>query len=157
MKKKFEEIYAAHADAVFRFAVRLVGRRDLAEDIASEAFLELFRHWDRVDLDRLPAWLYTVARNRATDYWRRRAAEERYAFDYEEPEAAPPVFEPKLFDNDVLKPVHRVCLILRYVHGMTRVEIAAYTGLSEMQIKGHLQYAHQLLRTQLTKTTPGGL
>jgi DNA-directed RNA polymerase specialized sigma24 family protein len=40
---------------------------------------------------------------------------------------------------------------------MTRAEIAEHTGLSEMQIKGHLQYAHQLLRTQLTKTTPGGL
>jgi DNA-directed RNA polymerase specialized sigma24 family protein len=42
--------------------------------------------------------------------------------------------------------VHRVCLALRYVQGMTRAEIAARTGLTEMQVKGHLQYALTLLR-----------
>ena len=38
-----------------------------------------------------------------------------------------------------LKPVHRACLILRYVHGMTRAEIAARLGLTDNQVKGHLQ------------------
>jgi DNA-directed RNA polymerase specialized sigma24 family protein len=36
--------------------------------------------------------------------------------------------------------------MLRYVHGMTRAEIAAQMGLSETQVKGHLQYALTLLR-----------
>jgi DNA-directed RNA polymerase specialized sigma24 family protein len=36
--------------------------------------------------------------------------------------------------------------MLRFVEGMTRAEIAAATGLSEMQVKGHLQYALALLR-----------
>ena len=31
-------------------------------------------------------------------------------------------------------------------HGMTRAEVAAATGLSEIQVKGHLQYALSLLR-----------
>ncbi len=45
-----------------------------------------------------------------------------------------------------LKPVHRTCLMLRYVYGMTRAEIADKTGLSETQVKGHLQYGLKLLR-----------
>jgi RNA polymerase sigma-70 factor (ECF subfamily) len=45
-----------------------------------------------------------------------------------------------------LKPVHRTCVMLRYVYGMTRAEIATETGLSETQVKGHLQYALELLR-----------
>jgi RNA polymerase sigma-70 factor (ECF subfamily) len=36
--------------------------------------------------------------------------------------------------------------MLRYVSGMTRAEIAAETGMSETQVKGHLQYALSLLR-----------
>jgi RNA polymerase sigma-70 factor (ECF subfamily) len=36
--------------------------------------------------------------------------------------------------------------MLRYVYGMTRAEIARQTGLSETQVKGHLQYALTLLR-----------
>jgi DNA-directed RNA polymerase specialized sigma24 family protein len=83
----FEELYRQHVQAVFRFALSVAGKRDVAEDLTSEAFLALHR-----------------------------------------------------------KQVHRVCLALRYVQGMTRAEIAARTGLTEMQVKGHLQYALTLLR-----------
>ncbi len=153
MGPSFEEIYARHADAVFRFAFRLVGRRDVAEDITSEAFLELVEHRDRVDVSRLPGWLFTVARNRAMDYWRRRALETRFAAGLEEPIQPEPAFEPKLFEHKALRPVHRACLLLRYVHGMTLSEISQQTGLSETQIKGYLQYARQLLRAAFTKTS----
>ena len=154
MSTSFEEIYERHAHAVFRFALRLVGRRDVAEDITSEAFLKLFSHGDRVDVDRLPGWLFIVARNQATDYWRHRAMEERHAEEYEEPIEGPLNLEPSVFDNPALRPVHRACLVLRYVHGMSRTEIAQHTGLSEMQIKGHLQYARQLLRAALSRAEP---
>ncbi len=42
--------------------------------------------------------------------------------------------------------MHRACVMLRYVYGMTRPEVAARMGLSETQVKGHLQYALKLLR-----------
>jgi RNA polymerase sigma-70 factor (ECF subfamily) len=51
-----------------------------------------------------------------------------------------------ILESADLKPIHRACVILRYVQGMTRAEVAATTGLSEMQVKGHLQYALVLLR-----------
>ena len=145
----FEELYRKHVGAVFRFSMRLVGDRSVAEDLTSEAFLELLRHVDTIDAGRLPAWLFTVARNRAMDYWRHRAVEQRNQPDPPEPVATVPGSERWLFENKALKPIHRLCLVLRYVHGMNRAEISARTGLSEMQIKGHLQYARQLLRKEL--------
>ena len=51
-----------------------------------------------------------------------------------------------------LKPIHRACLILRYVHGMERSEIATRLGLSETQVKGLLQYARELVRKSLADT-----
>ena len=146
MTRSFDDIYAQHADAIFSFAVRLVGRRDVAEDIVGDTFLELVAQGDKVDLQRLPGWLYTVARNKAMDYWRRRTLEKRFAADQEEPVQPEPTCEPWLFHNESLRPVHRVCLVLRYVYGMSYTEISQHTGLSDMQIKGHLQYARQLLR-----------
>jgi RNA polymerase sigma-70 factor (ECF subfamily) len=62
------------------------------------------------------------------------------------PEPQAPPVERWLLESGDLKQVHRVCLALRYVQGMTRAEIAARTGLTEMQVKGHLQYALTLLR-----------
>lgn len=75
---EFDDAYAKHADAVFRYALRLVGRRDVAEDITSEAFLALFRNSSGLDFSQLPGWLFAVARNKALDYWRRTKVADRY-------------------------------------------------------------------------------
>jgi RNA polymerase sigma-70 factor (ECF subfamily) len=146
---EFDEAYRQHVQAVLRYAVKCLGRRDIAEEITSEAFTALFRAFDRIDPALLPGWLFTAVRNRAIDFWRHAAIEKRYQSELEsEPIAASPSSGIQQWLDAVpsLKPVHRACLILRYVHGMQRAEIAARLGLSEIQVKGHLQYSHQLLR-----------
>jgi len=67
----FEDTYRTHVQAVFRFALSVVGRRDVAEDLTSEAFLALYRNFASIDQTLLPGWLLTVVRNRARDWWRR--------------------------------------------------------------------------------------
>jgi RNA polymerase sigma-70 factor, ECF subfamily len=147
---EFEALYRQHVHAVFRFALSVARRHDVAEDLTSEAFLALHRHLDQIDPSQLPAWLLTVVRNRARDWWRRRLVEERHAEAIESQgseaaEAAPPL-ERWILEAGGLKPVHRTCVMLRYVYGMSRTEISAKTGLTENQVKGHLQYALTLLR-----------
>ena len=43
----FETLYRQHVQSVYRFALRCVSRKDLAEDLTSEAFLALFRNIDQ--------------------------------------------------------------------------------------------------------------
>ena len=50
------------------------------------------------------------------------------------PKALPSSLEEWILASPGLKPVHRLCVMLRYVSGMTRAEIAAETGLSETQV-----------------------
>ena len=83
----FEDLYRQHVQAVFRFALSVVGKREAAEDLTADAFLALYRNLDAIDQSQLPGWLLTVVRNRARDLWRRRAVEQRYA----EQLIAPPV------------------------------------------------------------------
>lgn len=155
MSERFEELYHRHVQAVFRFALSCVGRRHVAEDITSEAFLALLRNLDGIDETLLPGWLITVARNRARDYWRRNAREQKLMEAWDGEDAASPAStESWLLQNPELKSIHRVCLTLRYVEGMSRSEIAAATGLSETQVKGHLQYGLQLLRKAVTVRQP---
>jgi len=149
---KFDEIYAKHAGAVFRYALKCVGRRDVAEDITSEVFLSLYRTIDSIDLEQLPAWLFTVAKNRAVDHWRRALVERKYLDVLGPAETTwEPSVEVWLRETAALKPIHRACLILRYVHGMTRAEIAERLGLTGDQVKGHLQYSLTILRRELEK------
>jgi RNA polymerase sigma-70 factor (ECF subfamily) len=149
----FDDLYAKYVAAVFRYALRCVGRRDVAEDITSEVFLELYRQFSSIDTTRLPGWLFAVARRRAVDYWRHSEIEERYLTlvlpsetAYERP------LEVWLGEMKALKPVHRACLILRYVHGMDRLAIARRLGLTENQVKSALQYSLTILRRELEKS-----
>jgi len=150
-------VYRRYRDTVLRFAVQCVGRREIAEEITADAFLRLHQNWKTVDAEKLPAWLLTVVKNRATDHWRRVTLEKRYVIE-EQPRKRTCSGESfaGLFENRALKPIHRICLTLRYVHEMTLAEIAAYLGLSEVQVKGHLQYALRLLRKQFSTEESNG-
>ena len=85
----FEEIYHRYGDSVFRFTCRLVGQRAVAEDITADVFLTLYERIDDIDVAQLPGWLFTVARHRAMDYWRRAAVERRYLSALVVPESQP--------------------------------------------------------------------
>lgn len=151
----FDDVYRRHLPTVLRAAARVVGRRDVAEELTADAFLELYRQFDRIEVERLPGWLLTVVRNRAIDYWRRQQTERLLVQD------APPSPIPgdprpsrdHLFAHPALKPIHRVCLVLRYQHGLSRDEIARRMGLTDTQVRGHLQYALTLLRKHLVAQT----
>ena len=148
--KEFEEVYRQHVGSVFRFLYQKTGRRDVSEDLTGEVFLTLYQNWDRVEKSEVAAWLFAVGKNLAVDHWRRNAVEQRYLDCLSSLPAttAEPV-DRSLFDNQALKPIHRACLILRYVHGMDRAEICRRTGLNDNQVKSCLQYARRLLRNQL--------
>ena len=148
----FEEVYRRHFRSVLRFAMSVVARRDVAEDLTAAAFLALWRNFEGIDQSQLPAWILAVVRNRARDWWRRQQVEQRYLERPLEPPAAPASqLEEWILESADLKPIHRTCIMLRYVHGMTRLEIAEALSLSETQVKGYLQYALTLLRKR-----PGG-
>ncbi|RYG37948.1 RNA polymerase sigma factor [bacterium] len=60
-----EEAYAEHGAALFRFALRLCGHRDDAEDIVVETFTHAYRQWDAFQgKGERRAWLYGIAVNR---------------------------------------------------------------------------------------------
>ena len=150
---EFEDIYGKYAGAVFRYALDVCGRRDVAEDITSEVFLTLYRNMADVDVSQLPAWLFAVAKNKAADYWRRTDSSSdisRAAFERNGLGTVPRAMAPR---HEGLKAVHRACLILRYVHGMARDEIAQRLGFSDNQVKGHLQYALTILRREAGEGT----
>lgn len=148
----FEEVYRRHVQTVFRCALGIAGRKELAEDLTSEAFLALLRNFDGIDQDQLPGWLLVVVRNRARDLWRKEQVHLRHEKEVTATEeAAAPALELWILDCEDLKPVHRTCLMLRYVHGMTRAEIANHLALTETQVKGYLQYALTLLRKSYGK------
>ena len=69
-RAEFEALYARHSREVWALAYARWMDADLALDIAQEAFLRLWKHWEagEADLQNPRAWLLRVARNLAEDY-----------------------------------------------------------------------------------------
>jgi RNA polymerase sigma-70 factor (ECF subfamily) len=70
-------LYDCSASKLFGLAVRVVGRREWAEDVLQEAFLTIWRAAGdyRASLSPPMAWMGLIVRSRGLDFLRRRAAE----------------------------------------------------------------------------------
>ncbi len=68
----FNRAIAEHGEGLKTYATRMLGDGILAEDIAQDAFLALYRHMSQVPPAAFRPWLYRVTRNLCLDHLRRR-------------------------------------------------------------------------------------
>ena len=140
----FEQLFLRHYGTVYRVVYGLVGRRDVAEDLAQDTFLQLYRqpplHGETLSL---PAWLCRVVLNRGHNTIRteRRTAnrEERVAFqelstggEWGDPEAAALRNEQQNCVRDALAqlPERQMKLLLLRNAGLRYPEIARLLDLA---------------------------
>ncbi len=129
-------LFEAEESALLRFALGLVGRRVVAEELVQEAFLRLHQVWDQVENPR--AWLYQSLRNLAINHLRdhRREAplegEGGAVADQPPPETLGRMEAVGLVRMLLaeLPPEDRQLVLLKYQADLKYQEISAMTGLS---------------------------
>jgi RNA polymerase sigma-70 factor, ECF subfamily len=152
-----EELYRRYAPRLYGFGVRVLGSRDLAEELVQETFVRLWRTAASFDHGRgsVGAFLFTIARNIAVDLWRRPSSR---PFDPEPDEVAEPGGDPVdavvtvLAVRDAMRdlsPAHREVLELTYRGGLKQTEIADVLGLPLGTVKTRTYYALRALRLAL--------
>jgi RNA polymerase sigma-70 factor (ECF subfamily) len=137
-EEAFAELYDATAPRVFGLVLRVVRDRAQAEEVAQEAFLEVWRTSPRFDPARGSAmsWLMTIAHRRAVDRVRSAQAQTRRDTAYQEStqtvaydvtaEAAHRNLDAKVVREALgeLSEVQRAALELAYFGGLTHREVA---------------------------------
>jgi RNA polymerase sigma-70 factor (ECF subfamily) len=143
----FEGFYCQHAARLRAFLRRYLGDAKAAEDVAQEAFLQLWRNPDGFDPAgaTLRAYLFGIAAKRATDWWRHRAREVRAAASLQ---AALPTEAASLMEDALgrLEPEPRSLLWLREVEGYSCAELAAMLDIPLGTVKSRLFAARERLR-----------
>ena len=170
-ERAFIELVQAYEQRVFRLLLRMLGRRDEAEDMAQEVFVQVFKAIGTFRGDsRLGTWIYRIAvnlcKNRMKYLSRRHTAEQ----DELEPAAERlPLNEAKgvtfgettrpdqLVEGFQLERVVQACiaelepdfrevLVLRDVEDLTYDELCEVTGLPEGTVKSRLHRARAMLK-----------
>lgn len=156
-----DEVHAAFNVRLFTFLIRLSRRRDVAEDLLEDTWLQLLRKASSLHPDTmLGPWLFTVARNRYYSYRRARALEEAHAAigcaGASESTASP--FETAAADERerrleaalaALPTTYREVLLLVGVEGLTPTEAAAVCGIAPATLRQRLHRARALLARRL--------
>lgn len=151
-------IYDRYGGIVYSGALRVLGDRQLAEDVAQEIFFQLWRNPSAFAEGRgsLGAWLMVVARNRAIDILRRRKPEDAVedialALPYDlSAEAERNIVMEKVRQalND-LPQEQQSALEMAFFEGLTHPEIAARTGIPLGTVKTRIRLALIGLRKAL--------
>jgi RNA polymerase sigma factor (sigma-70 family) len=145
-------VYGAELPAVVRLAALLVGSQAVGEELAQEAFLRLFQHFDEVE--NPPGFLRTVV-VRLSLNWRQRDRMEgrlvrRVGAGVDRLTNVPEVDE-TWEALARLTPERRVVLVLRYYEQLRHREIAELLGCPTATVRSRARRALQDLRKELAR------
>jgi RNA polymerase sigma-70 factor (ECF subfamily) len=164
----FDDLVRQHADAVYRFALRLTGRAHEAEDVAQETFARALNHAREFRAESgFRTWLFRIAINLERDAARRRSASPvesgHERIDDELGAAADSVHETDVASAaesrerlravragvERLPRMQRETLILRVYEDLPYSEVALILGISVGAAKMNVLYARKKLASWL--------
>jgi RNA polymerase sigma-70 factor, ECF subfamily len=147
-----------HVGSVYRYALRLARRPELAEDLTQETLLRGWRNRQKLrDPRAARVWLLTIATNVWTDQLRRvRIRPATLDTDPPCPRILPEAASDErenvrlaLAVMDELPPRQQQVLYLVTCENMTHTEVAAILGINETAVKANLSLARKEMRRRL--------
>lgn len=148
----FEAAFDEMLGRAYRHALRLVGNRALAEDLAAEALTRTFAHWRRVgSLEYRDAWVMRVVTNLAIDAYAKRLVPIADIGPLGLDDAA--VLRVTLAQALRALPTRqRDAVVLRYLVDLSEADTAQALGIARGTVKSHLNRAVRHLRRVLGPT-----
>lgn len=137
------ELYEQYQNKVLRYLQSKVNDSYLAEDLCADVFVKIYEKLDTFDETKasISTWIFTVARNTLTDYFRTRRVYEEVPEDLTEGGS----IEDELCGEEQLETLadameslderQRDIIILHYYRRMTLTEIAKQIGISYAYVK----------------------
>jgi RNA polymerase sigma-70 factor (ECF subfamily) len=158
----FEQLYQRHKGKLFRFVLRSIRDRAVAEELYQEIWMRAIEARGRYEVQaRFTTWLYTIAHNRLVDHWRKKGltlvsldqddagpSEAAAGADYEPARQLEAKQSLALFVQALaaLPPAQREVFLLHHEAELSVAEIAQATGANEEAAKSRLRYALSKLK-----------
>jgi RNA polymerase sigma-70 factor (ECF subfamily) len=148
-QEAFNELYRMFAPLVHGIVLTRAPREEV-DDIVQEVFLSAYKNLHTLrDPNAVGGWLAMIARNRATEFYRRAKPTEELSEDLSRSDT------PKTEAREILAAIrqlpetYRETMVLRLVEGMTGQEIAEQIGITPESVRVNLHRGMKLLREKL--------
>jgi RNA polymerase sigma-70 factor, ECF subfamily len=157
-------LYERYAGLLYTLALRIVGDRQLAEEVLQNAFVNCWKRASQFDAERgqVRAWLFGITRNSAIDMLRSHTHQDRLRSSVTLPGPGEPG-EPRRPDETEgvalrltiqnalaeLPSEQRQLIELAYFGGLTQSEIAGMSGVPLGTVKTRMRAGMQRLRQAL--------
>jgi RNA polymerase sigma factor (sigma-70 family) len=156
----FQAVVDDHGEDVFRFLVAVAGRQE-ADDCFQETLMSAIRAYPRLQPDaNVRAWLFTIARRKAVDAHRARSRRAVPVADVPESRDSMAMataaadglgVDPELWGLVRALPAkQRAAVALRFVAGLSHVEVGTALGCSEDAARQNLYAGLSRLREEWT-------
>lgn len=163
--RAFDALYGRHRGPLYRFVLRGLGQRALADECFQEIWGRVVSARGRYRAEaRFTTWLYQIAHNLLIDQYRRARPEVPMAEDedgqlheFPDDEGKQPERELSEFEErrrvqlalQELPEEQRIALQLRLEQELPLEEIARITGVGRETVKSRLRYALDKLKSRL--------
>lgn len=159
----FTEIVTRHLNPVVHFAMRYLGLRSDAEDVAQEAFIRLWKHADSWEDQgfSVRSWIYRITYNLCIDEIRKRkpmspVEDEVSLASAEQPEKDLDREQRQKQVTAALSELperQRTALLLCVYQGLSNRDAAAVLDISIEALESLLSRARRVLRNKMTEET----
>ena len=157
-RNEYGELVGRYRDRYARFAARMLGSADAAEDAVQDAFIRAFEQLQQCrDPDNFAGWFFLILRNRCLAE-RRRTARTGSSADAAAVPAAEQADGPvvqqeqrRALQQALLEPTpeQREVFVLKHVEDLSYEEIAGRLGASIPSLKMRMHRAYDRLRERL--------
>lgn len=160
-QEDFADVYAAHHAEALRVAYLLCGDRERAEDAVADAFVKVWRAWQRGGVRQPRAYIRRAVVNQVNSRFRRLALERREV----ERRSGDARGQRSPFDDvadgaqlalalDRLSTRQRTAIVLRYYLDLSEADTAETMGVSVGTVKSSVSRGLERLRTLVGQEVP---
>lgn len=159
--ERYTELVRKYRERYARFAARMLGSADAAEDAIQDAFVRAYDQLAQChDPDKFVGWFFLILRNRC--YAERRRSKERVPLEAAVGIAAAERTDGGMEDAERRSALQRALLeltaeqrevfVLKHIEGLSYGEMAERLGTSVPSLKMRMHRAYDRLREQLRDT-----
>lgn len=160
----FGQLYERYVRKIYNYIYYRTGNVNEAEDLTAKVFHRAFRHIENYNERGVPfsAWLYRIAHNLVANWYRDRSRKKEVALDdqlpssfqFDFPESA---IEKTQESEKLMKAIRKLpperqqLIILKFVEGLSNLEIGVIMRKSEGAIKSLYHRTLESLRKEIAK------